>query len=965
MLRRCSRVVVVAVVVVLSAVPVLAQGTAATIIGRVTDQSGAVLPGATVTATSPALQVPQVVDVTNQVGEYRLTPLPIGVYEVAFEVPGFQTVRRQDVRLTVGFTARIDVSLGIAAVGETVTVSGQAPIVDVTATSGSTQLTNEMLQLSATTRNNMMSVLTMAPGVRTFLEVGGGALMLENPNPRVHGVGGSIWYTLDGIAARTTNQSASWDYQTLEEVRIQTLGTDAEQPTRGVQITGIVKSGGNDFHGSGFWSGANKSLEATNVDAELEAIGITSGDRLDAQSDLSGDLGGRFVRDRVWFYSAARRRRAAYDVLNTFKPDGSPGQLINYQRIFTNKVSYQATRSNRFIVLNMWENGPEEKGLNEFIAYESREFKENGRTNTKIEWEGVRGNALIANLQLGHTRNDSGSPFLNTPALIGRSDLETERVTGDNVIAGEHSYNRTYHTRGSVSWYRPDWGYGNHELKSGFDYNADTNEFPGLLTKPHNYHLQYADGVPDRVAFFNAPVIPHRVANILGVYVKDSWTVGRRLTLNLGVRYSHESVFVPEQCREAASFPSDVMFPAQCFDRVQLPIQNLVVPRLHAAYDLSGDGRTVLKGGWGRFGYRREVALAARYDPLAITYGIFGWRDLNGNNDWDLGETNRDPNGRDFIETAANEFAGLPPRFVPNPDEKQVIFDEFMVSLEHELMANFSLRTTGIYSQTKNVTRHLNRFRPYEAYNIPVTNRDPGPDGRLGTADDGGLVTYFEYAPALSGLEFEEYTPVNDSRGNQSYGTIEVAAVKRLANRWQVMASYSATKKNQPLGARNSASSLGFGTASPTFSAAGEHVGFFTPNDEIFTFDKTWDWDGKVIGTYILPAGVAVSGNFQHTSGDPFARTVRFRGGRTIPALVVNVEPIGTHRRPNINLVQLRVEKRFQLPRAHMATVTLNLYNALNANTATGLQNRSGPDFLRPRSILPPRLAEVGISYRF
>ena len=961
MLRRFACVVVV----VLSAVPAFGQGTAASIIGQVTDQSGSVLPGVTVTVTSPALQVPEVTAVTNELGEYRVAPLPIGVYEIAYVLPGFQTIRRQEIRLSVGFIARVDVALGIAAVGETVTVSGVSPIVDVATTSGSTQLTNEMLQLSATARNNMMSVLTLAPGVRSFLEVGGGTQMLENPNPRAYGVGGSIWYTLDGIAARTANQAVSWDYQTVEEVRVQTLGTDAEQPTRGVQITAIVKSGGNDFHGNGFWSGTNKSFEGTNVDAKLEAIGITSGDRLDTQSDVSGDLGGRILRDRVWFYSAARRRSAAYDVLQSFQPDGSPGQLINYQRIFTNKVSYQATGSNRFIFLNNWEHAPEQKGLNEFIAYESREFKNNGRTNTKIEWEGVRGNALIANLQLAHTRNNSGSPFLNTPALVGRSDLETERISGDNVIAGEHSYNRSYHTRGSVSWYKPNWGYGNHEVKSGFDYNADTNEFPGLLTKPHNYHLQYADGVPDRVVFFNAPVIPHRVANIFGAYVKDSWTVGRRLTLNLGVRYSHESVFVPEQCREAASFPSDAMFPAQCFDKVQLPIQNLLVPRLHAAYDLSGDGKTVLKGGFGRFGFRREVALGARYDPSAITYGIFAWRDLNRNNNWDPGETNRDPNGPDFVETLGTEFDDLPPKFVPNPNEKQVIFDELTLSLEHELIANFSLRATGIYSQTKDVLRHLNTFRPYGAYNIPVTNRDPGPDGRLGTADDGGLVTYFEYSPALRGLQFEQYTPVNDSRANMSFRTIELAAVKRLANRWQLVASYSATKKNWPIGAQGSASSLGFGTASPVFSAAGEHVGFFTPNAEIFTTDKTWDWDGKLIGTYILPADVAVSGNFHHTSGDPFARQVRFTGGQTVRAIVLNVEPIGTHRRPNLNLVQVRVEKRFPLPRAQTATVALDVYNALNANTATGLQNRSGAEFLRPRSIMPPRLAEMSVSYRF
>ena len=131
------------------------------------------------TATSPALQVPQVTAVTNDVGEYRLSPLPIGIFAVAFELSGFRPAQRQDVRLTVGFTARIDVALGLATVAETVTVSGASPVVDVASTSGSTLLTSEMLDVAATARNTH-GLLTMAPGVRTLLDIGGNQLV-ETP----------------------------------------------------------------------------------------------------------------------------------------------------------------------------------------------------------------------------------------------------------------------------------------------------------------------------------------------------------------------------------------------------------------------------------------------------------------------------------------------------------------------------------------------------------------------------------------------------------------------------------------------------------------------------------------------------------------------------------------------------------------------------------------------------------------
>jgi hypothetical protein len=338
-------------------------------------------------------------------------------------------------------------------------------------------------------------------------------------------------------------------------------------------------------------------------------------------------------------------------------------------------------------------------------------------------------------------------------------------------------------------------------------------------------------------------------------------------------------------------------------------------------------------------------------------YGIFLWRDLNGNNDYDNGEVDRNPNGRDFVETAGAEFEETVPRGVVNPSEKQFKQDEFSVSLERELIANFAVRATGVYSRTMNMNRVQNNFRPYEAYNVPVTNRDPGPDGDVGTADDGGLVTYYEFAPSLQGARFEEFMPINDSRADANYKSVELAAVKRLANRWQFMASYSATKKDRPM--INSLAVGSFNTVTVI------EAGNYNPNEEINRSDRTWDYDAKLSGAYIFPADVSVSANFHHFSGDPFARTVVFEGGLTIPQIELNVEPIGSQRLPDINNLTLRVEKNFRLAAAHKMAVRLNIYNALNANPATRVRVQSGNRFLRPRDIMPPRLAEVSASYSF
>ena len=972
---RCSHsdvrwglvLVLIGLVALASSSPAAAQGTA-TIVGQVTDQSGAALPGVTVSATSPALQVPQVADVTNELGEYRLAPLPIGAYEMTFDLGGFRPAQRQNVRLTVGFTARIDVALGLASVAETITVTGAAPVVDVASTSGSTLFTQEMLAAIPTARNGLISLLNLAPGVRSFLDVGGN-MIEENPQARAFGQSGQVWFTIDGVSTTHLNAGGGngsyYDYGTVDEVRVQSLATDAEFQSRGVQMAAIVKSGGNQFHGSGSWAQNNKNFQSNNIDEELAALGFTIGNALKTQYDLSGDLGGRLIRNKLWFYGGVRKRYNEKEVLNAFLPDGSPALDQTKLQWRTAKISYQATPGNRFIGFMQWGRKFERSKTSEVRSFEARSDRDVLTRPAKGEWQGVRGNSLIVSVQYNYNLYDSIIGF-NTAGVPGRTDVVTQRVTGESGAAGDKQIWDMKQTRAAVTWYKPNWLYGNHELKAGLEY-AVHNRVDAKLEQPTNYHLFVQNGAPYRFLPFNAPTTPSVDANMVGSYVRDSWTVGRRLTLNLGLRFDSQDAFVPEVCRDAATPPADVVFPAACFSRVQIKTWNSVAPRLHAAYDLSGDGRTVIKGGWGRYDHMRQL------DPDVIRLAgnaqgsaVYRWNDLNGNNDYDPGEVNLDLNGPDFVESVGKLSQGTalpapPPNNVVNPNEGQPKYDELSVSLERELISNLAVKGTAVYSRTTNVIRTQNNLRPYEAYNVPVTRPDPGPDGRVGTTDDPGTsVTYFEFSPDLAGRKFEEFMPVNDPNANQSYKGMELAVVKRLSNRWQFMGSYSATKKNIPIYGFHATGSFITGSFDSAHS-----VGGFTPNDEINRADRTWERNGKLMGAYIFPADVQVSANFEHRSGDQYARQVRFTGGRTIPSILLNVEPIGTQHSPDLNLLSFRVEKTFPLFTTQKVAVRVNLYNALNANTATVIDPRSGASFLRPRNILPPRIAELSASYTF
>src|SRR5262245_51461487 len=298
----------VAAVFVFSVAPLFAQNAGSTIHGTVKDESGAAVPGVTVTIESPELQVGKMTMVSEGDGGYRFGDLPSGTYKITFERPGFKTVVQNDFKLAIGFVSRVDATMAVGGLEETITVSGASPVVDLTTTTTSTNLTRQVLD-SVPVGQGLLNLYAMTPGLTTQQIDVGDSLVGKRTASENYGPAFNSTIRIDGIdIADGTNSGVYQSSITLDEVQIRTSGNDAEVSVPGSAMVAVIKSGSNQFHGAYTIDGERPELQSDNLTDKLRAQGLTNTNPIVHLYDASADLGGRIIRDRLWFYTAISRQ---------------------------------------------------------------------------------------------------------------------------------------------------------------------------------------------------------------------------------------------------------------------------------------------------------------------------------------------------------------------------------------------------------------------------------------------------------------------------------------------------------------------------------------------------------------------------------------------------------------------------------------------------------------------------------
>jgi hypothetical protein len=912
--------------------------------GSVVDESGAALPGVTVALVNPGVIGGEQQAVTDARGAYQFTRLVPGTYQVRATLEGFRTTVQQGIVVNADSTARVDIKMEIGALQESVTVSGQAPLLDTTRTLRQTVMTRETLEVLPA-RQDIWAIGRAVPAVvMNKYDVGGSEMFSQSFAEAYGSTNAERGYTIDGMDVTWAGGEgfviSYLDAHMFEEVNFQTASGSAESAKGGPITNMITKTGTNRFTGSYNFTGGGSGTQSNNLSGQLlsDLLAAVPARARAVNPDLvpsaktlgiydnSFSISGPIVPDRLWFATTASITNLRQYRVGSYNLDGTRALDENLMRNISTKISWQARSTHQFHVLYNFNN----KG--QFNRTENTgpitDFIDNAATARQVINSNIVQAKWTAILPRKMLLDVSGSMLHGDERGKPQAGIVLDSIPSFDVVLREHrvaapNYLHRPATRVNVLSSLSMLA-GSHDLKAGYQliYRKASDEWNGLVSPyaPSGFRAQFRNGAPDSVNTWNSPTAFVMYSHDHAGYIQDRWTPLKKLTLNLGLRVESTYAWMPALCQQQTLFIA-----ARCFSELKgVPDLLALSPRFGAIYDVLGDGRTAIKVTANRYNTPIGVNNLQLVNPLRITFDTRPWTDANGDRVPQLTELGPSSG---FNLGTANRF---------DTDVTWPYATELSVGIQQQIPGNIVLGVTYINRQRRNEFGSRNLAVPTDSY-IPR---------QVVEATSGRAVTVFDQAPALRGRFDNLYD--NQPDLNTEFNGVDFTFNKRLSNRWMVMGGASIGKNVGDI----------YGTQDlndPNLTFRRGRIG----NDMPFSF--------KLFGLYQLPYKISLSGTFQSFRGFPELTTVLVTSA-TVPLTRVTqsiaVQERATTRLPDVNMMDLSLRRPIQVGK-YMVEPVLDVFNMTNGSAIRARSTVLGPLYFRASDVQRGRLVKFGLNVRF